>query len=99
MFAEYCLDFLVQLLKKARFLPLFFSFSFGIFLQPKRVWKEKGPLGRLRCGDQARSGGSKEKKLWNTDACCDGPDGSVYSNRLIHPCLIVWSPASFVAYP
>ncbi len=74
----------------------FFSSAMWSFLQPKRVWKEKGRLGRLCCGDQARSGSNE--RLWYTDACCDGPDGSVYSIRLIH---VVLSDRllPFVAYP
>ncbi len=76
IFVEYCLDFLCKGFFWSCFL---FFFSCGIFLQPKRVWKEKGHLGRLCCGDQARSG-SKER-LWYTDACCDEPDGSVHSNQ------------------
>jgi hypothetical protein len=73
----------VHLVKKS-LLVVFLSFC-GIFLQPERVWKEKGHLERLCCEDQGRSG-SKER-LWYTDACCDGPDGSVHSNWLIYVVL------------
>ncbi len=81
--------------KKSLLVVFFFSFC-GIFLQPKRVWKEKGHLGRLCCGDQARCG-SKEK-IWYTDAYRDGHDGSVHTQTDWFMSF-VWSPTSFLAYP
>ncbi len=76
-------------------LVVFILFFCGIFLQPKRVWKEKGRLGRLCCGDQSRSG-SKER-FWYTDACCDGPDGSVHSNRLTHVVCLIANLLPFIS--